>query len=67
MTNADTAQQLDDLELFEALKSAEEWLLYIGRKPKRGTLPANSQSLQWAEEQYAALVAEVMHRKSAMR
>ncbi len=62
-----TAQQLDDPELAEAIQSAEEWLTHIAEKIRARKLPPNSQSLQWAEEEYAALVAEVMHRKTAMR
>lgn len=59
---ATTAQQLDDTELAEALQSAEEWLTHIAEKIRARKLPPNSQSLEWAEGDYEALIAEWIRR-----
>ena len=58
-----TAQQLEDIELAEAIKSAEEWLIDIRDKTRAEKLPPNSQSLEWAEADYEALIAEWIRRQ----
>lgn len=61
-TTTSTAQHLDDCALAEALQSAEEWLTHIAEKIRAKRLPQNSKSLEWAEADYAALIAEWIRR-----
>lgn len=59
--------QLDDVELDEAIKDAEQWLTIIRDKIRANRLPLESKSLAHAESHYAELITVWQNRQTTMR